>query len=104
MPRNPATMRFRRREYSASMTETVSIGPVSASRAAYCAIEVGFDVDWLCTLIIAEMSGSGARAKPTRHPVMANVFESEPITRIFGLVPATLASDHGFALSYKKCE
>jgi len=33
-----------------------------AEEPAYCEIDVGFDVDWLCTLIIAEMSGSGARA------------------------------------------
>ena len=36
-----------------------SCGPFSASTAAYWLIEVGFDVYWLCTFVIALMSGSG---------------------------------------------
>jgi hypothetical protein len=35
---------------------------------------------------------------------MANVFESDPATMIFGFVPGTLASDHGFSFPYKKWE
>ncbi len=65
MARSPETMRSRRREYSASIAVTVSIGPVSASSAAYCAIEVTLDVDWLCNLIIAEISAS--RRKQIAH-------------------------------------
>src|ERR1019366_8734971 len=97
MARRPDTMRSRRREYSASIAATVSIGPVSASSAPYCAKEVGFEVDWLCNLIIAEISGSGASAYPIRQPVMANVFENEPATIMFGLVPGRLARENGFS-------
>ena len=57
---SPARMRARRRAYSASITGTESIGPVSAASAAYCAMDVGFDVDWLCILIMASISGLGA--------------------------------------------
>ncbi len=39
-----------------------------------------------------------------RQPVMANVFESEPATMMFGFVPGTLASEHGFSFPYTKCE
>ena len=57
--RKPSTMRLRRRAYSASITGTESMEPRMASRAAYCAMEVGFEVDWLCNLMEACTSGFG---------------------------------------------
>ena len=52
-------MRFRRLAYSASMTGTVSMVPRIASSAAYCAIDVALEVDWLCSLISAWIRVSG---------------------------------------------
>src|SRR2546422_7244685 len=70
MARRPSRMRARRRAYSASIVATESIGPRSASSAACCEIEVGFEVDWLCSFTMASTSDWGARAKPMRQPVM----------------------------------
>ena len=53
------------------MVSTESCGPRSASTAAFCAIEVGFEVEWLCSLVMAVTIGVGARPKPMRQPVMA---------------------------------
>ena len=39
--------------------------------AAFCEMEVGFEVVWLCSFIMASISGLGASAKPMRQPVMA---------------------------------
>ena len=35
---------------------------VSAATAAFCTIDVGFEVDWLCSFCIADMIGAGASA------------------------------------------
>ncbi len=43
------------------MTGTVSIVPRIASNAAYCAIDVGLDVDWLCSLVSAWINASGPK-------------------------------------------
>ena len=51
---------------------------VERRHAAFCTIEVGFEVDWLCSFCIAVTIGAGAERKPRRHPVIAYVFESEP--------------------------
>ena len=62
MALKPARIRARRRAYSASMTGRESMGPVSAARAAYCEIELGLEVHWLCTFSMASMIGFGASA------------------------------------------
>ena len=70
--RSRVNTKSRRRRYSASIAATESCGPRSASTAAFCAIEVGFEVVWLCSLVMAaSITGAGASAKPMRHPVMA---------------------------------
>jgi hypothetical protein len=38
--------------------------------AAFCEIDVGLEVVWLCSFSMASISGLGASAKPTRQPVM----------------------------------
>jgi hypothetical protein len=60
MARIPSSTRARRRAYSASIVFTGSIGPVSAASAAFCAIEVGLEVEWLCRRVTACAMGSGA--------------------------------------------
>src|SRR5690242_4431352 len=97
MALNPARMRARRRAYSASMTGTVSMGPVSAASAAYCEIEQGLEVAWLCTLSIASITGLGARPYPRRQPVIEKVFESEPTMIRWGFDPLMLATEYGRA-------
>ena len=66
--------------YSRRICSTHSCGPFNAATAAFCTIDVGFEVDWLCSLAIALTTGAGASAYPRRHPVMAYVFDSEPRT------------------------
>src|SRR5579864_4929019 len=95
--RKPATMRSRRRAYSASIVATPSIGPRMAANPAYWAIEVGLEVDWLCNFVTAVTSGAGARTYPRRHPVIANVFEKDPTTITVFFEPDTLAIENGFA-------
>src|ERR1700676_3385119 len=104
MARNPARMRSRLRAYSASIAPTESIGPRAASSAAYCVIEVVFDVDWLCSLVTAAINGCGASKYPMRQPVIANVFENDPTIIRRSRPPGKLATVKGFALPYVKCE
>ena len=104
MARKPARMLSRRRAYSASIVTTVSMLPRIAARAAYCVIEFGFEVDWLCSFATASTSGFGARTYPMRHPVMAKVFENDPAIIVCSFEPGTLAIENGFASPYVKCE
>ena len=77
-----------------------SCGPVKASIAAFCEIDVGLEVVWLCSFIIASISGLGASAKPIRHPVIEYVFESDPATATRSLAPGMEATENG-SPSYK---
>src|SRR5277367_5076409 len=97
-------MRFRRFSYSASMGGTASIGPVMAASAAYCAMEVGFDVDWLCSLLLAATSASGASVYPMRQPVMAKVLLTEPTMITLAFESFALAIEYGLCGAYTKCE
>src|ERR1700733_8653453 len=101
MERRRCTTKSRRLRYSASMIGMESWGPRNASMAAFCAIDVGFEVVWLCSLSIASINGLGAKAKPTRQPVIAYVFESDPAITTFSLAPGMAAIENG-SLSYKK--
>src|SRR5580704_5029606 len=101
--RSRGITKSRRLRYSASMSGTESCDPFSASTAAFCAIDVGFEVEWLCSFIIAPIIGSGASPYPMRHPVIAYVFDAVPATSTIGFEPAIDATEYGFA-SYKKCE
>src|SRR5579862_180837 len=76
---SPFTAWSRRVMYSLRIFSTQSCGPFNAATAAFCTNDVAFDVDWLCSFCIAEMTGAGASAYPKRHPVIAYVFESEPM-------------------------
>src|ERR1700736_6535751 len=95
MARKPSTMRLRRRAYSASIVGTDSMEPCMASRAAYCAMEVALEVDWLCNLTEACTGGWGARVYPMRQPVMAKVLAIEPMMTTWSLEPAALAMEYG---------
>ena len=48
---------------------TVSIVPRIASNAAYCAIDVGLEVDWLCSLVSAWINASDRNLKANFVPV-----------------------------------
>src|SRR5437879_1649121 len=85
MDRNPLTTWSRNSMYSRRICSTHSCGPFRAATAAFCTIEVGFDVDWLCSFAIALTTAAGASAYPSRHPVIAYVFESEPSTTKWSL-------------------
>src|SRR5437899_672793 len=71
------TSSSRRLRYSSRMEATESCGPFSASTAAAWEIDDVWVASCDCTLRRASMSGRGPSAYPTRHPVMAYVFESE---------------------------
>src|SRR4030095_16973092 len=72
---SPRTMTRRGRSHSPAILATSSWGPTSASTAAHCAIDDGFDVTWLWTSVIARMIARGPAAKPIRQPVIAYAFE-----------------------------
>src|SRR5271157_4895872 len=93
--RRRSITKSRRRRYSASMMVTDSCGPVTASTAAFRAIEVGFDVLWLCSFAIAEITGDGANAKPMRHPVIEYVFDNDPATNTRSFAPGIAAMENG---------
>src|SRR4029077_2572951 len=97
-------MRFRRRSYSASITGIESIEPRIASSAAYCAMEVGFEVDWLCSLVNACTRSAGASVYPMRQPVIAKVLETEPMMMTLFLESGALAIENGLWGSYVKKE
>ena len=67
-----STTRLRRSSNTLRIASIVSCGPVSASTAAACAIEFGFEVDWLCSLSIALISATGAAGEadaPAGHRI-----------------------------------
>jgi len=66
-----------------------------ASTAAFCAMDVGFEVLWLCSFVIAPMIGVGASAKPMRQPVMEYVFDNDPATTTVSFDPGTDAIENG---------
>ena len=74
---------------------TDSCGPRSASTAAFCEIEHGFDVEWLCNFVIACTTAGGTRPNPIRYPVMEYVLESEPATSTVSLAPGSDAMENG---------
>ena len=47
--------------YSARISATHCCDPLSAATAAFCTIEVGFDVDWLCSFCMALITAAGAK-------------------------------------------
>ena len=77
------------------MMPTDSCGPRNASTAAFCEIEHGFDVEWLCSFVIACTIAGGTRPNPMRHPVIAYVFESEPATSTVSFAPGSDAMENG---------
>src|SRR5580700_7080795 len=103
MARSRATTKSRRLRYSASITPTESCGPRNASTAAFCAIDVGLEVEWLCSLFMAVTIGGGTRAYPMRQPVMAYVFETVPATSTVSFAPGIDAMEYG-SLSYRNFE
>src|SRR2546429_1721018 len=72
--RRPSTIRLRRFAYSASIAGTLSIVPVMAASAAYCAMDVGFDVDWLCSLISAWIDRKSTRLNSSHGYISYAVF------------------------------
>src|SRR3954471_2459305 len=56
---SPVTMRSRRVMYSVRMSSMHSWLLVSAATGAFCTIEVGVDVDWLCSFWVR--GGGGGR-------------------------------------------
>src|SRR3979411_1177891 len=79
--RRPPTMWSRSVMYSARMSATHCCELFSAATAAFCTIDVGFEVDWLCNFCTALTTGAGPSVYPSRRPVTAQVIESDPTTR-----------------------
>src|SRR6202521_6342450 len=79
--RKPPTMWSRSVIYSARMSATHSCELLRAATAAFCTIDVGFEVDWLCSFCTAPTTVAGPSVDPRRQPLMAEVFESDPTTR-----------------------
>ncbi len=53
------------------MASTHCCGPVSAAIAAFCVIELTFDVEWLCSAFAADTTAFGPAIHPQRQPVIA---------------------------------
>src|SRR5450756_970954 len=101
MARSFSRAKSRRRRYSKSISSRESCGPLSASTAAFWAIEFGLEVDWLWSLAAAETTRGGASTKPMRQPVMAYILESEPATMTVLRAPGVEATENG-RLSYTR--
>ena len=56
---NRSTMKRRRLSNSVTMAVMNGSPWLSAVTAAFCAMELGFDVLWLCTVPIAEITSTG---------------------------------------------
>src|SRR5690349_20959579 len=65
----------RRLRYSSSIVTQLSCGPVSAAIAAFCVIELMFDVEWPWTTLHCAITSFGAIAQPQRQPVIAYAFD-----------------------------
>src|SRR5512146_56073 len=83
--RKPCTTWLRNSMYSRRLSSTHSCGTLRAATAAFCTIEVGFEVDWLCSLAMALVTAAGDIAYPRRHPVIAYVFDNDPTITIRSL-------------------
>ena len=57
--------------YSARMSATHCCELFRAATAAFCTIDVGFEVDWLCSFCTAPTTAAGPRVYPSRQPVIA---------------------------------
>src|SRR5271155_5403184 len=79
--RRPPTMWSRSLIYSERISATHCCELFSAATAAFCTIDVGFEVDWLCSFCTAPTTGAGPSVNPSRQPVIAYVFDSDPTTR-----------------------
>src|SRR5208283_4039863 len=95
MQRSRSTTKSRRWRYSASIADTDSCGPRSASTAPFWQNDVGFDVEWLCSLVMAVTIGAGASPKPMRQPVIAYVLDSDPATSTVSFDPGSDAIEYG---------
>ena len=69
--RRPATMWSRSWMYSRRISCTHCLRTLQRATAAFCAIDVGFEVDWLCNFAIALTAAREQAHNPCRHPVMA---------------------------------
>jgi len=63
--------------------------------AAFCETDVGFEVVWLCSFIMASMSGLGARANQFAIRSSSKVFESDPATTTSSFAPGMDAIENG---------
>src|SRR5512139_2981598 len=81
-----STIYFLRLSNSAFITGRKSWGPRSASSAAFCEMDVGFDVLWLWMLAMAVMTSLGPAAKPMRQPVMAWDLDTPFTTMVRSLI------------------
>ena len=62
MERSPLTTWSRSLMYSSRISSTHCCGPFNAATAAFCTMEVGFEVDWLCSFCMAAITAAGASA------------------------------------------
>src|SRR5207253_7327038 len=74
------TMTSRRSQYASYIARTADSSLLSASSAATCAIELGFEVEWLWIFPHAAMIAGCPTADPRRQPVMAKVLDMELTT------------------------
>src|SRR5258708_39023084 len=79
--RRPPTMWSRKVIYSARMSATHCCELFNAATAAFCTLDVGFDVDWLCSFCTAPTTAAGGRGFSRLHPVMAVVLRNATTTR-----------------------
>jgi len=94
---SPATMTSRRRPNSATMSATGSHGPVSATIAAYWLNADVHDTELIASRVTGSTRAGGNTPKPSRHPVIANVFD-QPSSRIVrSAIPGTSSTDACFA-------
>src|SRR5688572_22220062 len=91
--RRPATMRSRLASNSLRIVSTDAFGPDTAATAPYCANDVQCVSDCDCSLSNSTQAGLGATAQPTRHPVMAYVFEQPSSVMVRSNMPGRLAGD-----------
>jgi len=82
----------RRRLNSATIFGMKDWSPRRASIAAFCTIDVGFDVLWLWISVMAAITLSGPAAYPIRQPVMACDLDRPLTTIVFSFISSlTLA-------------
>ena len=90
---SPETITSRRRRNSASIAATPSCGPSSAAIAAYWLNADVQETELIASRVTGSTSDGGNTPKPSRHPVIAYVFDQPSSSTVRASIPSNSSTD-----------